>query len=61
MRPDLADILECPVDKGALTLAVKETGDGGEVVEGTLACASCDAAYAIRGGVPDLLPPGYSS
>lgn len=61
MRPDLADILACPVDKGALTLAVEETGDGGEVVRGTLACASCGAAYAVRGGVPDLLPQGYSS
>ena len=61
MRPDLADILACPVDKGALTLAVKEAGDGGEVVEGTLACVSCGAAYAVRSGVPDLLPPGYSS
>ena len=61
MRPDMADILACPVDKGALTLAVEETDGGGEVVEGALACASCGAAYAIRGGVPDLLPPGYSS
>ena len=61
MQPELADILACPADKAPLALAVKRTGDGGEVIEGTLACGSCGAAYPIRGGVPNLLPPDYPS
>lgn len=56
MRPDLLDILACPLCKGALTLAV-EREDDGEIVAGTLACAACDEAYPIEDGIPDLLPP----
>lgn len=56
MRPDLLDILACPLCKGALTLdAARE--DDGEIVAGTLACAACDEAYPIEDGIPDLLPP----
>ena len=61
MQPELADLLACPADKAPLTLAVEEAGEEGKVIAGTLACASCDAAYAIRGGVPNLLPPDYSA
>lgn len=63
MQPELADILACPVDKAPLALAVERTGDGDgdDVIEGTLACASCGAAYPIRGGIPNLLPPDYPS
>ena len=61
MQPELADILACPVDKAPLALAVKQTVDGDDVIAGTLACASCGAAYPIRGGVPNLLPPDYPS
>ena len=56
MRPDLRDILACPLCKGALTLdAARE--DDGEIVAGTLACTACDEAYPIVDGIPDLLPP----
>ena len=61
MQPELADILACPSDKAPLTLAVEQANVDGEVIEGTLACASCGASYPIRGGIPNLLPPGYSS
>ena len=61
MQPDLADILACPMDKAPLALTVERTGVGGEVVAGTLACASCGAAYPIRGGIPNLLPSDYPS
>ena len=60
MQPELADMLACPADNAPLTLA-GEAGEDGEVIAGTLACASCGAAYAIRGGVPNLLPPDYSA
>ena len=61
MQPELTDILACPADKAPLTLAVEQTDGGGEVVEGTLDCVSCGAAYPIRNGVPNLLPAGYPS
>lgn len=61
MHPELADILACPADKAPLTLAVERTDIGGEVIEGALACASCGAAYPIRGGIPNLLPADYPS
>ena len=56
MRPDLLDILACPLCKGALTLAVA-CEEEGEIVAGTLACTACDEAYPIEDGIPDLLPP----
>lgn len=56
MRPDLLDILACPLCKGALRLAIAREDDG-EIVTGTLACAACDEAYPIEDGIPDLLPP----
>ena len=56
MRPDLMDILCCPVCKGSLTLAeTKRKGE--EIIEGTLTCAKCAAVYPISDGIPDLLPP----
>ena len=61
MRPDLADILACPADKAPLALSVERAGDDGEALDGTLVCASCGAAYPVRDGVPNLLPPGYSA
>lgn len=56
MKPDLMEILCCPVCKGDLTLKVTKQ-DGKEIVEGTLHCAKCPADYPIEDGIPDLLPP----
>jgi uncharacterized protein len=56
MRPDLLDILRCPVCRGELTLAVTAR-DGEEIVRGTLACGRCHVEYPIDDGIPDLLPP----
>ena len=61
MQPELADILACPVDKRPLALTAERTGEDGEIIQGTLGCALCGAAYPIRDGIPDLLPPGYSA
>ena len=58
MRPDLVDILVCPVCKAELDLSATETaGDSGEIVEGSLHCSQCDETYPISEGIPDLLPP----
>jgi len=56
MRPDLLEILRCPVCKGELALTVSSK-QGEEIVRGTLACAKCGLDYPIDDGIPDLLPP----
>ncbi len=56
MRPDLMDLLACPLCKGALTLTVVDE-DGGEIQSGALDCPACDETYPIEDGIPNLLPP----
>lgn len=56
MQHDLLDILCCPNDKGDLSLKITKE-DGGEILEGTLTCATCHHAYPIEDGIPNLLPP----
>lgn len=56
MRPDLLDLLACPLCKGPLALAV-EREEEGEIAAGTLACDACGESYPIADGIPDLLPP----
>ena len=55
MRPDLLEILCCPVCRGDLTLSVSRK-DGEEIVTGALACPRCPATYPIEDGIPNLLP-----
>ena len=58
MRPDLMDLLACPLCKGELTLTViAEAEEGGEIVDGALGCAACDERFPIEDGIPNLLPP----
>ncbi len=56
MKPDLLEILRCPVCRGELSLTVRSR-EGNEVVEGSLRCGACKADYPISDGIPDLLPP----
>jgi uncharacterized protein len=56
VRPDLLEILRCPVCRGELTLVVRSRAKE-EIVEGTLTCAKCRVDYPIEDGIPDLLPP----
>ncbi|HXY46642.1 MAG TPA: methytransferase partner Trm112 [Thermoplasmata archaeon] len=56
MRPDLLEILRCPVCHGELTLTAKER-EGTDIVTGTLRCTQCRVEYPIEDGIPDLLPP----
>ena len=57
MRPNLLEILRCPVCRGELQLKATRS-DGDEVLEGTLTCPVCHVDYPIADGIPDLLPPG---
>lgn len=56
MKPDLMEILCCPVCKGTLNLDAREK-QGTEIVAGTLTCTKCAAVYPIEDGIPNLLPP----
>ncbi len=57
MRRQLLDILACPVCKHhPLTLEVFEENE--EVIAGKLTCPSCGNVYAIKDGIPDMVPPG---
>lgn len=56
MRPELMEILVCPLCQGDLTLSVTRE-DGGEIAEGSLRCDACNEAYPIEDGIPNMLPP----
>ena len=56
MKPDLMEILCCPVCKGDLTLTTTKT-EGIEIVVGNLRCPRCAIDYPIDDGIPNLLPP----
>lgn len=56
MKPDLLEILRCPVCRGELELTSRSEASG-EIVSGTLRCSRCSVDYPIEDGIPDLLPP----
>jgi uncharacterized protein len=56
VKPDLLEILRCPVCRGELALTVASR-EGDEIATGSLTCAKCAVTYPIADGIPDLLPP----
>lgn len=56
MRPDLLDLLACPLCKAELTLTVVDE-EAGEILSGRLDCAACGETFPIEAGIPNLLPP----
>lgn len=56
MKPELMDILACPVCKDSLKLNVVEEKDG-DVITGSLFCQKCNHSYPIKESIPNLLPP----
>ncbi len=48
LSKELFGILACPVCKGSLKYNEKKTG---------LSCSRCKHIYAIRKGIPILMPP----
>lgn len=56
MKPELMDILACPVCKGELKLSVDEKNET-EIVTGSLYCPKCKVRYPIVDSIPNLLPP----
>ena len=56
MKPELLEILVCPVCRGKLELEV-ESEENSEIIAGNLSCASCNLRYTINDGIPNMLPP----
>jgi uncharacterized protein len=56
VKPDLLEILRCPLCRGELVLTSRTT-EKAEIIEGTLTCGQCHTEYPITDGIPDLLPP----
>jgi len=56
VKPDLLEILRCPVCRGELALTVGDR-DGNEILTGRLRCPKCAVDYPIEDGIPNLLPP----
>jgi len=55
MKKTLMELLCCPVCKGLLTLQV-DAEEHGEILTGSLVCATCKVTYPISEGIPDFLP-----
>ena len=56
MKPELMEILACPVCKGELELSAEEKNEK-EIVSGSLYCQKCNVHYPIVDTIPNLLPP----
>ena len=56
MKPDLMEILCCPMCRGELALEARKKS-GEEIIEGTLTCKDCQTVFPIEDGIPNLLPP----
>lgn len=57
MKPSTLELLSCPACRaGKLQLSVAEAASDGDVLEGELLCAPCDARYPVKGGIPRFVP-----
>lgn len=56
MKPELMEILCCPMCRGPLALTVQSQSQR-EIEQGNLRCAACRLDYPIEDGIPNLLPP----
>ena len=51
MKPDLLEVLRCPVCRGELALTVTSR-EGDDIATGSLACAKCSVTYPIATASP---------
>lgn len=56
MRPELLEIIVCPLCKARLELHTTAESDG-DVLAGSLRCTGCGETFPIEDGIPNLLPP----
>jgi SAM-dependent methyltransferase len=57
VKRKLLDYLRCPACAGTIQLASEARSEAGEVMEGQLACDSCERAFPIVRGVPRFATP----
>ncbi|HCU79895.1 MAG TPA: hypothetical protein DGN60_01880 [Chloroflexi bacterium] len=55
MKPELMEILVCPLCNSKLSLRIT-TEENGEILEGTLHCSNDQTVYPIEDSIPNLLP-----
>lgn len=55
MKPSLLPLLTC-AECGGRFEAHSKSIEGTEIIEGTLVCSSCKAAFPITRGIPRFLP-----
>lgn len=55
MKRSTIDILACPVCGKGVFLKTP-LPRGGEIIEGTLSCSGCGRSYAVKDGIPRMLP-----
>jgi uncharacterized protein YbaR (Trm112 family) len=55
MKPDLLEILVCPLCKKELKLEAGKKNDS-EITDGSLFCRNCNTTYPIIDTIPNLLP-----
>jgi len=56
MRSRVLDLVACPSCGANLRVSEEALAEGDELLEGSLACAGCAKTFAVRAGVPRLLP-----
>jgi uncharacterized protein YbaR (Trm112 family) len=56
MKPELIEILACPLCKKELQLKI-DRKDATEIIDGSLFCRNCNISYPIIDTIPNLLPP----
>src|SRR5713226_2979540 len=63
MRPEALNFILCPHCAGELSLSKDAScpADDGHIMTGSLTCQSCASPFAIRNGVPILLPANLAS
>jgi SAM-dependent methyltransferase len=57
MKRKLLDYLRCPSCAGAILLASVASTEGAEIIEGQLACDSCQRTFPIARGIPRFANP----
>jgi SAM-dependent methyltransferase len=61
MKDEALRFLVCPACKAGLSLAERHR-EGNEIMQGSLSCSACPAAYPIREGIPRFVAEGsYAS
>ena len=56
MNIEHLSLLACPVCSGALACSRRAHGQGGVLIDGTIACVSCNAEFPVVGGIPRFVP-----